>query len=192
MMDRGRIVKQGIYSSVQQNEIFRSLQTEDHKDDPQEAESDASPSDRPKKPQADDITLTEKASSTKIHIDEERNTGSISWAVYSTYLRATAAGGLLIVVALSLIAAEGSQIGNVLFLGFWSSASIAGFDKGHYMGVYAAFGAGLALFTLTGALTACLAGIRASYTMFNRALMGVLRSPILFHDRTPSGRIQSR
>lgn len=192
VVDNGRIVEQGTFSSIRENDIFRMLQREKIKDDAEDAVSVAPPIDISKKPHPVDIGKTQNVNIAKIHMDEERNTGSISWAVYTAYLRATAAGGLAFVVPLSLIAAEGSQIGNVLFLGFWSSASIPEFDKGHYMGIYAALGFGLAFFTLTGAYSACLAGLQASYTMFNRALIGVLRSPVLFFDRTPSGRIQSR
>lgn len=128
----------------------------------------------------------------KIHIDEERNTGSITWAVYAAYVKAMSSGGRLAVALISLVAAECSQVGNVLFLGFWSASTIPGFDNGHYMSIYAALGVSLGLFTFIGAYTSCLAGLRASYLMFSRALRGVLRSPIAFHDRTPSGRIQSR
>lgn len=192
LMDNGRIVHQGTFASIQENEVFRMLQGKASEDDAGGPESAISPTQSPIKSAETDIPKIEDANVTKIHIDEERNTGSISWAVYASYFKAMAAGGYLAVVAFSLVAAEGSQIGNILFLGFWSASSIPGFDQGHYMGIYAAFGASLALFTLTGAYTACLAGLQASYTMFHRALTGVLRSPVSFHDRTPSGRIQSR
>jgi ATP-binding cassette subfamily C (CFTR/MRP) protein 1 len=190
-MDQGRIVDQGPFPSIKENEVFRMLQSEDNEDDAAKAEVGSSSTQDSTSAQAVDEPLAEKTSVTKIHLDEERNTGSISGAVYASYIKAMALGSLVI-VAFCLIAAESSQIGNVLFLGFWSAGSISGFDKGHYMGIYAAFGACLGLFTFIGAYTACLAGLQASYRMFHRALIGVLRSPITFHDRTPSGRIQSR
>jgi ATP-binding cassette subfamily C (CFTR/MRP) protein 1 len=37
-----------------------------------------------------------------------------------------------------------------------------------------------------------ISGLRASLTLFKKALNGVMRSPILFHDSTPIGRIISR
>jgi ATP-binding cassette subfamily C (CFTR/MRP) protein 1 len=193
VMDNGRIVDQGIFSSIQDNEVFRLLQSEENEDDTLKSEVAISLRHDPMFSQSD-VSKAENTSITKIHLDEERNTGAISWATYGTYLKAMATGGycFLAIVTFSLIAAELAQVGNVLFLGFWSASSIPGFDKGHYMGVYAAFGVALGLFTFTGAYTAFLAGLQASYTMFYRALMGVLRSPVAFHDRTPSGRIQSR
>lgn len=191
MLDNGRIVAQGPFSSIKNEPIFQSLATVD--EDAQEDE----------KQQAMPVTIAagqvaqpneqeREGEAVKIHIDEERNTGSITWAVYAAYVKAMSSGGRLAVALISLVAAECSQVGNVLFLGFWSASTIPGFDNGHYMSIYAALGVSLGLFTFIGAYTSCLAGLRASYLMFSRALRGVLRSPIAFHDRTPSGRIQSR
>ena len=60
------------------------------------------------------------------------------------------------------------------------------------MGIYAAFGFALALFTFIGSYNLYLSGLRASLTLFKRALTGVMRSPVLYHDSTPIGRIISR
>lgn len=191
VMENGCIVAQGTFSSIQDDPIFRTLGTE-HDETKEEKPKQVVPTEKA----TSDVTETKEGDPsgevTKIHLDEERNTGAITWAVYTAYIKAMSPGGFLAVAAISLLAAECSQVGNVLFLGFWSASTIPGFDKGHYMGIYAALGVSLGLFTFTGVYTACLAGIRASYLMFTRALRGVLRSPVAFHDRTPSGRIQSR
>lgn len=190
-MDQGRIVEQGPFLSIKENEVFRLLQSEEKEDVAAKAEVAPQLTQDPILDGLVGEPQEEKASITKIHLDEERNIGSISRAVYASYIKAMAVGSLVI-VAFCLVAAQASQLGNVLFLGFWAARSISGFDKGHYMGIYAAFGASLGLFTFIGAYIACLAGLQASYQMFHRALIGVLRSPVTFHDRTPSGRIQSR
>lgn len=121
---------------------------------------------------------------------EERNTGAVSWGVYLLYARHM--GPLCFLALLFLLVAQASQVGNTLFLGFWSGESIKGFTQGEYIGVYAALGVAYALFTFCGSLTLSLAGLNASYNFFDGALKGVMRSPVSFHDSTPIGRIISR
>jgi ATP-binding cassette subfamily C (CFTR/MRP) protein 1 len=91
-----------------------------------------------------------------------------------------------------LVIDEASSVLNTLFLGYWSGSTISGFRQGDYMGLYAAFGGLQALCSFLGSYTLFLAGVRASYLLFDGALTGVLRSPNSFHDRTPVGRIVSR
>jgi hypothetical protein len=190
-MNGGRLVAQGPFSSIKDEPIFQSLATKDE-DAQEEDERQVIPRAIAAGQVAEPNEKELGGEAVKIHIDEERNTGSITWAVYTAYVKAMSSGGRLAVALISLVAAECSQVGNVLFLGFWSASTIPGFDDGHYMGIYAGLAASLGIFTFIGAYSSCLAGLRASYLMFSRALRGVLRSPIAFHDRTPSGRIQSR
>jgi len=94
---------------------------------------------------------------------EERVTGSVTWLTYTKYFRF--AGSILWVPAIIILvlfsqAASGkfilyhvlittltvSAVGNSIFLGFWTSASIRGFSQGNYMAVYAALGAAQAGF----------------------------------------------
>lgn len=80
---------------------------------------------------------------------EERVTGSVTWSVYSEYLRY--AGGLfwapIIVILLTLT--QGASVANNLFLGFWTAESISGFRQGDYMATYAALGIAAALFAMS-------------------------------------------
>lgn len=133
-----------------------------------------------------------EGSGVKLMQDEERNTGSVDWKVYTEYAKAMGAGGWLFLAGTLLVLSQCCQVGNTLFLGFWSGNSISGFRQGDYMAVYASFGVAQALLVFGASYTISLAGLRASFLLFNRALKGVLRSPVLFHDSTPIGRIISR
>ncbi|KAJ9111012.1 hypothetical protein QFC22_006657 [Naganishia vaughanmartiniae] len=129
---------------------------------------------------------------TKIHMEEEREEGAISGNTYAAYGKAMMKGGPIMCALVCIALSECAQVGNTLSLGFWSSSSIEGFQQGQYMGIYAGLGVAIAVFTFIAAYTSALAGLGASFLMFQKALRSVLRSPTLFHDRTPSGRIVSR
>lgn len=60
------------------------------------------------------------------------------------------------------------------------------------MSLYAGLGFAVAIFAFIGWYSIFLSGIGASFLIAQNALNAVLRSPVKFHDRTPSGRIISR
>ncbi|KAF8578287.1 multidrug resistance-associated ABC transporter [Ramaria rubella] len=123
---------------------------------------------------------------------EERNTGQVELVTYTKYLKA--AGGLLwapFLVGL-LTFSQVAEVGNNLFLGFWTAESIPGFRQGDYMAVYAVLGVAQAIFSFAESFAFSLSGLRASLNLFKKALHGVIRSPISFYDTTPMGRILSR
>ena len=88
---------------------------------------------------------------------EERNTGAITWSIYSKYLRFAGsvawAPFLLFLLTLSQVAQGMSTlfdlkqslsyldlVGNNLFLGFWTSSSIPGLTQSGYIAIYASLG----------------------------------------------------
>ncbi|KAF5390969.1 hypothetical protein D9757_004019 [Collybiopsis confluens] len=123
---------------------------------------------------------------------EERNVGAVTWYTYNQYF--TAAGGLMwIPIILALVTLmQACQVGNTLLLGFWTAESIPGFHQGDYIGLYAALGAGQAVFAFLLTWAFALIGINGSLKLFSSALKAVLGSPISFFDTTPIGRILSR
>ncbi|KAF8882127.1 P-loop containing nucleoside triphosphate hydrolase protein [Infundibulicybe gibba] len=123
---------------------------------------------------------------------EERNTGSVSWDTYKKYLRF--AGGIFWapVILILLTITQAAQVGNNLFLGFWTANTIPGFRQGDYMAVYAALGVAQALFSFILSFAFAVASLIASLNLFKAALSSVLRSPTSFFDTTPMGRILSR
>ncbi|KAJ7591654.1 multidrug resistance-associated ABC transporter [Mycena floridula] len=137
-------------------------------------------------------TTVVKAANTALMQEEERYTGAVSWNTYNRYL---AFGGGLVwaVILLSLYTLmQGAQVGNNLFLGFWTGLTIPGFSQGQYMAVYAGLGFAQAMFSFLCSFTIALLGLRASLNLFKAALNHVLRSPVSFFDTTPIGRILAR
>ena len=128
----------------------------------------------------------------KLYLDEEREVGAISWRVYSKYGAAMGGWRWVMLCAGFLCFTQAANVGNSLFLGFWSGGSIKGFQQGDYMAVYACLGLAVAIFTWAASYTMILAGIRASFFLFNGAWKAVMRSPVGWHDRTPTGRIINR
>ena len=81
--------------------------------------------------------VTAKHGGGKLLLDEERNTGSVSLQVYLKYLRAVDSWWYVGLCTTWLVLVQASNVGNSLFLGYWSGSEIAGFSQGQYMAVYA-------------------------------------------------------
>ncbi|KAI9794890.1 MAG: hypothetical protein M1816_003019 [Peltula sp. TS41687] len=122
---------------------------------------------------------------------EERAVKSVSWDVYSAYIRASGSilNGPVIVVLLVL--AQCANIATSLWLSYWTSNKFR-LSMGQYIGVYAGLGfvQGLLMFIFSVTLT--ILGTRASKVMMDRAMTRVLRAPMSFFDTTPLGRITNR
>jgi hypothetical protein len=106
-----------------------------------------------------------KAAKTHLMQEEERETGAVTFKVYSRYFRF--AGSILWAPAILtlLMMSQGAQgklhttdcqrqitdaarvVGNNLFLGFWTDESIHGFTQGDYMALYASLGVATAVLT---------------------------------------------
>ncbi|WVQ83340.1 hypothetical protein IAT38_005479 [Cryptococcus sp. DSM 104549] len=191
----GRIIQQGSYEDlIRQEGEFRTLieqygsvskasestSDEDELAPPDKKTTQAGAPDGP------------KADAGKLIIDEERAEGSVSWGVYSGYARSIGHWVYPAVAGLFLVMTQVATVFNTLFLGYWSEDQFSGLSQGGYIGIYGGIGAAMALLTWSAIYTTFLAGIKASYTMFNEAFHGVMRSPTSWHDRTPTGRIINR
>ncbi|KAG2004754.1 ATP-binding cassette transporter [Coprinopsis cinerea AmutBmut pab1-1] len=203
VMDHGQIIEQGTYDDLMANSVVFSHLVEeygntDSDDDSVHAEKQIVGRDRANSkanrdgPQENGDAVEGKKGSGALMQDEEREKGSVGWYVFASYLRA--AGGLYWGVWLltGLTLSQAANVGNTLFLGFWTAESIPGFKQGHYMAVYGGLGVALALITFVLCFSFTLAALRASFSLFRGALNGVLYSPVSFFDTTPMGRIISR
>lgn len=188
VMDEGRVVQQGSYRELLESEgNFRTL-AQEYGNETARFIGNA----RGTENVNDNGYLETDQAAMKIHLDEERSEGSVSWQVFGAYGHAMFKGGPFPTALTCLVLDECLQVANAVFLGFWSTSAIAHFRQGHYMGIYAALAGSVSLTTFLGSYTLSLAGLGASFLLFNRALQSVLRSPVSFFDRTPSGRIVSR
>ncbi|KAF9472565.1 multidrug resistance-associated ABC transporter [Pholiota conissans] len=198
VMDNGIIIEQGTYAELMADSVVFSRIMDEYGN--LEIEEEKAKEKKLKARQAKGLSddATEEEASPKKPKDaalmqiEERNTGAVSWTTYRKYLKF--AGGVIWAPAILLLLtiAQAAQVGNNLFLGFWTSQSIHGFRQGDYMAVYAALGIVQAIFMFILNFSFAVAGLIASLNMFKAALRGVLRSPAAFFDTTPLGRILSR
>ncbi|KZP34073.1 multidrug resistance-associated ABC transporter, partial [Athelia psychrophila] len=188
VMDDGAIKEEGTYAELMNNSVIFSRLMDEYGNLEQEKEIG------PKAAKEDAIekAVDSKKVETDLMTAEERETGAVSWSVYAKYLRF--AGGLFWapIILLLLILTQVAQVGNTLFLGYWTAQSIPGFVQGDYMAVYASLGVASAVFAFLLSFAFAYASLSASLSLFKAALAAVLRSPIAFFDTTPIGRILSR
>jgi len=137
-------------------------------------------------------TADPKGASGKLILEEERETGAVSWHVYYSYAQSMGSMWWAVLFGSMLALTQVAQVFNSLFLGFWTGSQIPGYTNGDYMAIYAALGVAMGVFTFGAMFTMILAGIRASLNLFDGAWRHVMRSPTGWHDRTPTGRIISR
>lgn len=81
-------------------------------------------------------------------MEEDRQTGSIPWSIYATYLSAMGTPMWSLLFGSLLILTQVTTVGNNLLLGFWSADSWS-LTQREYMAVYAGLGVGIGLFTVS-------------------------------------------
>ncbi|KAI0646268.1 multidrug resistance-associated ABC transporter [Trametes meyenii] len=194
VMDEGAVVEQGTYQDLMQDgQTFARLMEEYGSLEKQEEEVVPVPEKAPTKakdvkakgrgPQKDHVALMQS---------EERLTGAVSSTVYTRYFKFAGGVAVFPAIMLFLVLSQGAQVANNLFLGFWTSESIRGFNQGDYMGTYAALGIASGVFSFALSLTISMASLTAGLRMFKSALSAVMQSSVAFFDTTPLGRIMSR
>lgn len=122
---------------------------------------------------------------------EERAVKSVSWGVYSAYLRASGSYLYGPLVLLLLIVSQAANIVTSLWLSWWTSNKF-GYSRGQYIGGYAGLGAMQAFLMFLFSVALTLLGTQSSKVMLHDAISRVLRAPMSFFDTTPLGRITNR
>ncbi|KZV86285.1 hypothetical protein EXIGLDRAFT_752906 [Exidia glandulosa HHB12029] len=187
-MENGKVVEQGTYHElVARGGDFAKL-VEEYGAEESQGSKEATGGHA--KDKADDKPDAEKP--TKLVTGDERETGAVSGAAYVSY--AKAAGGIrwVLLLLLWLAMAQIAQVASTLFLGFWSSSQIPGFENGDYMALYGGMGVATAVFTFVAAFAFAQAGFNASFNLFTDALKAVMRAPLSWHEMTPTGAIMNR
>ncbi|XP_076766694.1 multidrug-Resistance like Protein 1 isoform X1 [Xylocopa sonorina] len=129
---------------------------------------------------------------------EKTEIGSVKWQVYSHYFKSI--GWFLSISTIIMNAMfQGFSIGSNTWLSIWSDGNLTDVNntinrakQDMYLGVYGGLGLGQGLTVLGGALIMAKGTIRASVQLFESTLQRVLRNPMSFFDKTPTGRILSR
>ena len=122
---------------------------------------------------------------------EERAVKSVTWDVYSAYIRASGSifNGPLVIALLVL--SQCANIATSLWLSYWTSDKFH-LSMGQYIGIYAALGVIQACLMFLFSVTLTILGTKASKVMLHRAMTRALRAPMSFFDTTPLGRITNR
>ncbi|KAM7285677.1 multidrug resistance-associated protein 1 [Ixodes scapularis] len=136
--------------------------------------------------------LVEKTSTDELKLDDEEqtNTGSVKWDVYSEYLMRT--GWKFIVPStVAIFVAYCFEYGSGLWLSEWSSHPDPSL-RATYMVGYGAILVGMSVFNFIFSVVFVFGAIRAASSIHNQLLQSVMRTPISFFDKTSTGRIINR
>ncbi|XP_028651533.1 canalicular multispecific organic anion transporter 1 [Erpetoichthys calabaricus] len=149
--------------------------------------------------QADHMVATQTVQKGQRLIEKEAmETGRVKLSVYLKYLQAIG-WGYSILVCLAYLIQNVAFIGQNLWLSDWTGDSLKYYNETYpasqrdmRLGVFGALGIIQGLFVFVGTALIARGAILASRTLHNKLLGNVLRSPMLFFDTTPTGRIVNR
>ncbi|KAI1318942.1 hypothetical protein EDD11_005376 [Mortierella claussenii] len=127
--------------------------------------------------------------------EEQMRQGSVHRSVYLAYAKACSYRSVILYI-ISMVFSQGASISTSLWLTHWSSDNDLG-DHTHgslyYIGIYAALGMSYSLLTVfQSIILQVYCGIRSARVLHQEMLLSVLRSPMVFFDTTPMGRILNR
>ncbi|KAJ7457054.1 multidrug resistance-associated ABC transporter [Mycena latifolia] len=192
VMDNGIIKEEGTYETLMKDGVVFSRLMEDYGNIDQEEQASTVKGEKAAVVADDKDTIDAKKDQAALMQTEERSTGAVSWETYRKYLKYAGGVAWAPFIILLLTLSQGAQVGNNLFLGYWTAGSIKGFHQGDYMAVYTALGVAQSFFSFCSSFAFAIASLMASLSLFKTSLAHVLRSPASFFDTTPMGRILSR
>ena len=144
---------------------------------------------------------TKNASGSRLVMDEEKASGSVSWAIHFEYLRAAGGAGFGMVLLLGCCWERAVMVSTDYWLTLWINpygTKLVEVDRpqGEYefwIPIYFGFVA-LAGVSVYGRslFMGVMMGLRAARVMYQQLTGAVISSPIVFFETTPSGRIINR
>ena len=127
--------------------------------------------------------------------EEKKEKGKVKWSTFKNYAKACTYSGIFITLSLVAITV-GMSIASNYWLMYWSEHNIkegSNTEIFKYVGIYALLGIGSGFFTLVRAMCMwTLCSIRASKKIHYDMAKAVIKSPIMFFETTPLGRIINR
>ena len=127
-------------------------------------------------------------------MEEERETGKVSYKVYVKYLLAVGGWPVAVILLCIQTAWQLFQVGSDFFLSSWTEQAPDEQERqaGRSLGIYAILCLGSALMVLARTLIVSGTGLRGARALFLWQTEAVIRSPMRFFDATPVGRILNR
>uniref|UniRef100_A0A8D0T6P7 Multidrug resistance-associated protein 4 n=1 Tax=Sus scrofa TaxID=9823 RepID=A0A8D0T6P7_PIG len=136
---------------------------------------------------------------------ESRSEGKVDFKAYKDYFTAGAHWNIIILLILVNIAAQVSYVLQDWWLSSWANEQSTLYatahgkgkeilvpDPGWYFTPYSVLTAGTVLFGISRSLLMFYILVNSSQTLHKQMLESVLRAPVLFFDRHPTGRILNR
>ncbi|KAJ3358533.1 hypothetical protein GGF32_000311, partial [Allomyces javanicus] len=200
----GKIAEVGTYVELMAREdgvvadLVREYMAKRRNDDEEETSGSATDEGdekkRAEKTQSSTPVTSAKGNGKKVENNEEtKESGSVGWSVYISYLRTC---GWFNVVAAAMFSciANSMMVFETIWLGMWGQAAMEGHaDFGFYIGIYAVISIVFAIGIFASLSTAlAVAGFNGSRGTFSKVLHSVMRAPGWFFDVTPAGRILNR
>ncbi|XGW32574.1 hypothetical protein V3C99_017265 [Haemonchus contortus] len=142
---------------------------------------------------------TKTVQKSKLVEKEAVETGKVKWSVYLTYIRAI---GFDLAVLFIVVYIFSSVLGvaSNLWLAKWSddaemiqkTSNGSSYETNTRLAIYASLGVGQALFVCAASIIMALGMVGASRLLHEGILKNILRSPMIFFDITPIGRVLNR
>ncbi|KAH7100175.1 P-loop containing nucleoside triphosphate hydrolase protein [Auriculariales sp. MPI-PUGE-AT-0066] len=185
-MDSGSIVVQGVPADLVANNVAVSDSVVSPSVFDRQEESKENPQ------TGDPVQLVES---------ETKATGSVRWKVYATYF-AAASWWIFALFAVSLLLQQAGALAEKIWIKVWVESY--GQERGvfklpsasvnvvPYVIVYFGLELIAVLLVVSTIFPSIWSALRASRVLFHRMLDSVLRSPVRFFDKTPTGRILNR
>ena len=133
--------------------------------------------------------------------DEERATGSVSWATHYGYLQEMGGVGFGLILLAGCMFERAMMVCTDYWLAMWIDPSSSGLgaytpdrdEYGFWIPIYFAgvLIAGFAVFSRSLFMGLCM-GLRAARTIYAGLAKAILSAPMVFFETTPSGRILNR
>lgn len=159
-------------------------------DDTTDAESVSSDEESDEEDEAA-ATKKKKKAGGELVVAEERDTGTVSWAVYKNYIVSSGGWAGWFLLAVMLAGIQCARIGADVWLSYWSTYRFDVPDS-TYILVYLGIAIAQAFFIFGAFFFCAFVGYYASLQIHEQAIRSVVRSPVAFFDTTPAGRIVNR
>lgn len=126
----------------------------------------------------------------RLIVDEERQVGAVERTLYSRYFKQLAPGKVVFVLGLLFILREIFNAASDSWLAWWTSNK--NWSVEFFLSGLAFLGLAAAVMTFLRTHLTARGGVRAAGALHEQLLNGVLKAPMMFFERTPSGRILNR
>ncbi|KAJ7039618.1 ABC protein [Mycena alexandri] len=124
----------------------------------------------------------------KLITKEKRTTGSVSWKIYGSYIKAGRGYITVPCILLAVLGMQGCQLSNSYTL-IWWQANTFNRPFSYYQSLYAALGVSQSTFTFLMGVGIDFLSMNAAKNLHHNSVHNILYAPMSFFDTIPMGRI---